>query len=99
MKAKELSPVTRQIQKRFFAALDVIMLRNGMSLQAFCNEYGLLRPKYSNIRAGKDEYYKHIDIEALAYLVHDFGVSSDWLLTGVGDMFKKVNVLQRVLIN
>ena len=89
MKAKELSPMTRQIQKRFFEALDIIMSQRSISLQAFCNEYGLLRPKYSNIRAGKEKYYKHIDIEALAYIVYDFSVSSDWLLTGIGDVFRK----------
>ena len=32
--------------------------------------------------------YKLIDIDALAYLVKDFGVSSDWLLLGRGKMFK-----------
>ena len=64
-------------------------------MQTFCDRYGLLRPKYVYVKSGMNDddprYAKHIDIEALAYLVRDYGVSAEWLLTGDGKLFKKVD--------
>jgi len=36
----------------------------------------------------KPTNYKVIDLDALAYLCKDFGVSPEWLLFGKGKMFK-----------
>lgn len=87
------SPDAYNIQRRFFEALDLLIETGRIkSLQAFCNEYELHRPKYSNIRTAINEPskpgtgYKFIDIDALAYLVRDYGVSSEWLLEGKGSM-------------
>jgi hypothetical protein len=102
MESKVIRPKAKEIQARFFQAIDMLIESGKIkSLQSFCTDYGLHRPKYSNIRSySKDESklgtgYKFIDIDALAYLVGDFGVSSDWLLTGKGGMFsnKKRSVL------
>jgi hypothetical protein len=94
MKSKELSRDAEEIQRRFFEALNMLISQGRLDgLQTFCRQYGLNRPKYSNLRmsltAGHSAApYKYIDIEALAYLVKDYGVSADWLLTGAGGMFK-----------
>jgi hypothetical protein len=93
MEAKTVKPVAKAIQDRFFEALNMIISQGKIrGLQTFCNEYGLHRAKYSRIRTSTESTYKFIDIDALAYLVRDFGVSADWLLTGRGGsgaMFNK----------
>lgn len=95
MESKVIRPQAHEIQRRFFEAIDLLIESDRIkSLQSFCNEYGLHRPKYSNIRTRtKDESkpgtgYKFIDLDALAYLVSDYGVSSEWLLLGKGGMFR-----------
>lgn len=96
MEAKIVRPKAKEIQERFFQAIDLLIESGKIKgLQTFCNDYDLHRPKYSNLRTySKDESkkgtgYKFIDLDALAYLVQDFGVSSDWLLLGRGGMFNR----------
>lgn len=95
MEAKKIRPQAQAIQKRFFDALDLLIESGKVkSLQNFCNEFGLHRPKYSNIRTSiRDPKnpgtgYKLIDIDALHYLVDNFNVSADWLLSGRGGVFR-----------
>lgn len=96
MEAKVIRPQAHNIQKRFFQAVDLLIESGKIkSLASFCKEYNLHRPKYSNLRTfSKDDSkmgtgYKFIDIDALAYIVEDFGVSSEWLLLGKDGMFRK----------
>ena len=95
MEAKTIRPQIGEIQKRFFHALDLLIESGKItSLQSFCIDYKLHRPKYSNLRTLSNEGkpgtgYKLIDLDSLAYLVDDYGVSADWLLTGRGGMFRK----------
>lgn len=96
MEAKKVSKQTKEIQTRFFQAFEML-IENGKikSLQAFCKEYELHRPKYSNLRnhLNDDENpgtgYKFIDLDALAILVNKYGISAKWLLTGKEAMFEK----------
>ena len=96
MEAKTVRPQAHAIQRRFFEALDLLIETDRIkSLAEFCADHGLHRPKYSNIRTHlKDPNkpgtgYKFIDIDAIAYLVKDFGISSEWLLLGKGGMLPK----------
>lgn len=90
MDPKTIRPAQLAIQERFFQAFDDLKSRSKIkSLQSFCDEYGLHRPKYSRIRSKAEGSYKVIDIDALSYLVKDYGVSADWLLTGRGKAFKQ----------
>lgn len=95
MEAKIIRPQAKEIQSRFFQAIELLIKSGKLAgLQTFCKEHGLHRPKYSNLRSAEINSdvnapgYKFIDIDALAYLVADFGISSDWLLLGMGPMFK-----------
>lgn len=94
MEAKTLSPQTQAVQRRFFDAIDALILKEKITgLQPFCDEHGLHRSKYSTIRSSltKPDYesrYKLIDLDAVIILVKIYGVSSDWLLLGKGLMFK-----------
>lgn len=96
MESKIIRPKAREIQVRFFQAVDMLIESGKVkSLQSFCADHGLHRPKYSNLRTNsRDESkigtgYKFIDIDALGYLVTDHKISADWLLTGRGGMFRK----------
>ncbi len=96
METKTVRPQVQAIQDRFFQAIDMLIESDKIkSLQAFCFDYGLHRPKYSNLRTrSKDKSkigtgYKFIDVDAPSYLVKDFNISADWILTGRGGMFKK----------
>lgn len=89
------SKAASQINTRtFFEAINTLIASGKLEgMKTFCNLYDLHQPKYSRLRSAtmdttKECPYKLIDIDALAYLVKDFGVSSDWLLLGRGKMFK-----------
>ena len=93
MNATIPSPTTRAVQRRFFDALASIQESGGIvGLQTFCNRYGLNRTKYSRVRTSLANdttgRYHHIDMDALAYIVADYNVNAEWLLTGHGDMFR-----------
>ena len=95
-----MNPQVIEIQKRFFEAMDLLINTGQTSgLQTFCKGYGLNRVKYSNIRTemrnpgvAKPTNYKVIDLDALAYMCKDYGVSSEWLLFGKGAMLKHGNI-------
>lgn len=96
MKPRVVRPDAHAIQSRFFDALDELIETGRVeNLTSFCVRYGLHRPKYSNIRTGirnpknPGAGYKFIDIDALTYLVRDYGISADWLLQGSGRMYKE----------
>lgn len=92
---KSINPKAIEIQRRFFEALELVIASSQLKgLKTFCVNHGLNRSKYSRIRNTKDMpiedmTYKMIDIDALAALCSDFGVSPEWLLLGTGDMLLK----------
>lgn len=92
MKATTPTSNTLSIQRRFFDAIAVIQERGDINgLQTFCNRYGFNRTKYSRVRTMLHTQsiglYHRIDMDALTYIVTDYGVNADWLLTGHGEMF------------
>ena len=95
MKRKELSKQAEEIQRRFFEALDLLIAQGRLKgIKTFCDEHGLNRTKYSNRRnalasGSSASPYKLIDIEALTYLVKDYGISAEWLLMGKGEVIKR----------
>src|SRR5512133_2637998 len=89
MPIKPLSPMTEAIQRRCVEAISALIATGKITgVQPFCENYGLHRVKYINLRlyytSGKKIAYKTIDLDALTYLVRDYNVSADWLLTGKG---------------
>ncbi len=91
---KSINPRAIEIQRRFFEALDVLITSGELSgLKEFCDNHKLNRTKYSRIKNGlskplEESLYKMIDIDALAAICSDFGVSPKWLLLGRGEMLK-----------
>lgn len=91
---KSINPRAIEIQGRFFQALDFLIASNELSgLKSFCDDNNLNRTKYSRIKNTlnkplDESTYKMIDLDALAALSSDFGVSAEWLLLGRGEMLK-----------
>ena len=75
-----------EISKRFFEALDMIKAQKRIrGMQTFTRQYG---ENYWNFNTMRKEGAR-IKQEWLTYLVRDYDVSANWLLTGRGDMFTK----------
>ena len=84
-----------EINRRFFEAIDALQDAGEIKhLTAFCAKYGLYDKKYMRIRTAlrdvKQTDYKHVDLIAIGYLVQDYNISADWIMTGKGDMYKTI---------
>lgn len=91
---KSINPKAIEIQRRFFQALDILIESKRLpGLKTFCTDNNLNRTKYSRIKNTlgmpiETMTYKMIDVDALAAICKDFGVSPEWLLLGTGRMLK-----------
>lgn len=93
---KNAHPLSIDVQRRFFSALDILIANEKVNgLKGFCELGGFNRTKYSKIRSEMDVpiserkpyNYKFIDVAALAFICQRFNVSCDWLLLGKGKQF------------
>lgn len=76
------------IVERFFLAIDS-MKRDRIigGLSPFCVKYSIDRRNLYQLK--KDKSRDIFQVSWLFYLVRDFGVSADWLLTGNGNLYRK----------
>lgn len=78
----------QQISKRFFLALETLKAQGKIrGLKTFTDRHNLNYGNMNTLRSNIDK--RTLRVEYLAYIVKDFGISSDWLLLGIGDMFKQ----------
>ena len=82
----KISLYGEQITMRFFLALVQLKADKKIrGVQTFARKYDI---NYWNLQTLKKEPSKRIlKPEYIYYLVTDFGVSSDWLITGNGDFY------------
>ena len=79
---------SQQVIKRFFEALQALKERKIIrGKQTFTNMYGINRWNLNTLEKNPEKDI--FQVAWLAYLVKDFDISSQWLLTGRGDMFKR----------
>lgn len=77
-----------EITKRFFEAIDLLKrMRIIRGLQTFTNKYNINR--WNLISVKKNPTSNMLKTEYLSYLVLDYGISADWLLTGRGEMMNE----------
>lgn len=78
--------IDQQVVGRFFQALDTLKERKAIGgIQTFCNAYGIDKRNFYKQRKQPQIQIMHFDW--LVPLVTEYGVSSLWLLTGLGKMF------------
>ncbi len=78
--------IDQQVISRFYKALDAIIERKDIrGIQTYCNLYGI--DKRNLYRQRKDTKTTILHFDWLIPLVTEYGISSFWLLTGIGKMF------------
>ena len=84
----KIAPEGVDITKRFFMALEFLQAKRTIrGLFTFTERYGI---NYWNMNTLKAEPERRVlKSECLTYLVRDYGVSAEWLLTGTGPMMKE----------
>ncbi len=76
-----------QISQRFFKALaEIIAKKELRGIQTFTNLYGIDKRNFYKVK--KDPEHFNLNYSWLYYMVDDFDVSAEWLITGNGKMFK-----------
>lgn len=78
--------IDRQVQARFYQALDnLIETKKIRGIQTYCRLYGIDKRNLYTQRKRTDLTIMHFDW--LLPMVKEYGISSYWLLTGIGDMY------------
>ena len=79
---------SQKIVARFFEALQRLKAdRKIRGKQTFTREYNINRWNMNTLE--KDHTRDIFQPAWLTYLVEGYGVSAQWLLTGIGDFYKK----------
>lgn len=80
--------MTIDVITRFFEAIEkLIELKQLRGVSTYCTEYGIDR---RHLYGQKDNLSKgYFEVYWILPLIRDFRVSSDWLLFGKGEMFRK----------
>lgn len=79
---------SQEIVKRFFGALAALKADGVIrGKQTFTRRYGINRWNMNTLE--KNPASDMFQVEWLAHLVEDYGVSCRWLLTGRGEIFQK----------
>ena len=76
------------ITNRFFEAIDMLKAQKVIrGLQTFTTKYDINRWNMNTVKWNPER--SMLKPEWMAYIVRDFGISADWLITGRGGMFTK----------
>ena len=83
------TPDSQEIISRFFKAISLLKEMKVIGGQApFCQRYGINRRNLWKLQ--NDMASDIFQVSWLGYLVRDFGLSAEWLLTGSGEVFSRI---------
>lgn len=81
------NPESIPVIRRFYEAIDTLIVKKEIrGVQTFTRQYHINRWNFSTVR--KNPESDMFQLSWLSYIVNDYGVSAEWLLTGRGKMFK-----------
>ena len=81
----DINALSKGIKERFFMALDTLKSKGVIrGVGTFAKMHGL---NASNLRMYRYRDNWEVSSEYLYYIIRDFGISSNWLITGQGSMF------------
>ena len=84
-----ITKTSLEINERFFEAIDLLKRKRILGgLNGFAKKYHVVLGNLYTIKSQKGGAIK---AEYLHYLVRDYGISAEWLLTGEGDVFKQTS--------
>lgn len=87
--------ISKEIKERFFIALDTLKSKGVIrGVGTFAKMHGLNAGNLRNLRY-QDNW--SVCSEYLYYIIRDFGVNSQWLITGQGTMFSNQELIISVL--
>ena len=79
--------IRTSIKQRFFEALDTLAANKVIrGIGTFARAYNINK---SNLLHLRNKENGTVNSEYLYYLIRDYGVNAQWLITGVGTMFKR----------
>jgi hypothetical protein len=86
-RTRVLTPESKQIMERFYSALDaIIAMKVIRGVQTYCRLHDIDRRNFNAQRQNPDRGF--FQVSWLQPMVKEYGVSAEWLLTGIGRMFK-----------
>jgi len=80
--------MTIDVVRRFYEVIDQLISSGTIrGVNTYCAEYGIDRRHFYH---QKDDFNKgYFEVYWILPLIRDFRVSSDWILFGKGEMFRK----------
>ena len=77
-----------EITNRFFEALEILRANKTIrGVGTFAKRHGLSQGNLSTLK--NDPVNRILKPSYIAYLVEDYHISADWILLGVGPMFRQ----------
>ena len=82
------NPESIEIIDRFFEALDFLIANKQIrGIKTFTERYGINRWNFNTVR--KERHRDIFQLSWLSYMINDFGISAEWLMSGKGGMLSK----------
>lgn len=82
------NPESIEIINRFFEAIEYLKSsRTIRGIQTFTNKYGINKRNFYTVRANPES--DMFQLIWITYLINDYGISAEWIMTGKGGMLVK----------